>query len=298
MSSFALLLGALLLGYLFAHRQWMPAHAPSVLNAWVIRIALPALVLVQIPRIDFAPELAFAALGPWIVALGACVVIPLIGRLLRWDRPRIGAVLLTCGLGNTAFMGLPMTQALFGPQAVGTAVIADQLGSFMALSTLGVIVAAVFSGQSVRGGAITKRVLLFPPFGALVLALLVALTPGWPSWLETVLDRLGETLTPVALFTVGFQMRFGDAWRLRQPILAGLSWKLLLAPLCVLGFGLALGIDGELRDVTITQTAMAPMITAGIMAADARLEPPLATAMLAVGITLSLLTVPLWFLLL
>ncbi len=93
-------------------------------------------------------------------------------------------------------------------------------------------------------------------------------------------------------------MRFGDAWRLRQPIAAGLAWKLLLAPLCVLGFALLFGIDGELRDVTITQSAMAPMITAGIMAADARLEPPLATAMLAVGISLSLISVPVWFLLL
>lgn len=298
MSSFALLLGALLLGKLFAQRQWMPSHAPAVLNAWVIRIALPALILVQIPRIEFAPELAFAAFGPWVVALGACVVIPLIGRALAWDRGRTGAVLLTCGLGNTAFMGLPMTQALFGPQAIGTAVIADQLGSFMALSTLGVIVAAVFSGQAIKAGAITRRVLLFPPFGALIVALLVALTPGWPEWLDIVLNRLAETLTPVALFTVGFQMRFGDAWRLRQPIAAGLAWKLLLAPLCVLGFGAAFGIGGELRDVTVSQSAMAPMITAGIMAADARLEPPLATAMLAVGITLSLVTVPVWFLVL
>ncbi|WP_348672140.1 AEC family transporter [uncultured Abyssibacter sp.] len=298
MSSFALLLGALALGYLFANRRWMPADSPAVLNAWVIRIALPALVLVQIPKIPFQPELLFAAAGPWMVALGACVVVPLTGRLLRWDRGRTGAVLLTCGLGNTAFMGLPMIQALFGRDAIGTAVISDQLGSFMMLSTLGVLIAALYSGQQIHARAIARRVVLFPPFIALIAAFVVGALGGWPAWIEYVLDRLAETLTPVALFTVGFQMRFGDVWRLRLPIAAGLTWKLLLAPALVLGVGMALGITGQLRDVTVTQSAMAPMITAGIMAADARLEPPLATAMLAAGIALSFLTVPLWTLML
>jgi len=297
-SSFALLLGALALGYLFANRQWMPSSAPTVLNAWVIRIALPALVLVQIPKIPFRPELLFAAAGPWMVALGACLIVPLMGRMLRWDRGRTGAVLLTCGLGNTAFMGLPMVQALFGHEAIGTAVIADQLGSFMMLSTLGVLIAAVFSGQQIQARSIALRVVLFPPFIALIVAVLVGAIGGWPVWIEPVLSRLAETLTPVALFTVGFQMRFGDVWRLRTPIGAGLTWKLLAAPALVLGAGAALGITGDLRDITVTQSAMAPMITAGIMAADAKLEPPLATAMLAAGIALSFLTVPLWTLLL
>lgn len=294
MSSFALLLGALVLGYVFARRGWMPDTTPAVLNAWVIRIALPALVLVQIPRVPFSAELLFAAAGPWMVAFGACAVIPLIGRALAWDRGRTGAVLMTCGLGNTAFMGLPMIQALLGPDAVGTALISDQLGSFMMLSTLGVIITAAYSGQRIRAGAIALRVVRFPPFAALVIALLVSLTPGWPEWLASVLDRLGGTLTPVALFTVGFQMRFGDAWRLRLPIALGLSWKLLLAPFIVLAVGLGLGVSGTLLHVTVLQSAMAPMITAGIMAADARLEPPLATAMVATGIVLSFLTVTLW----
>ncbi len=177
MSSFALLLGALALGYLFANRQWMPSSAPTVLNAWVIRIALPALVLVQIPKIPFRPELLFAAAGPWMVALGACLIVPLMGRMLRWDRGRTGAVLLTCGLGNTAFMGLPMVQALFGHEPIGTAVIADQLGPFMLRSTLGVLVAAVSSGHHTQAGSIPVRPCLSPHSPPLVRCFLLSGLP-------------------------------------------------------------------------------------------------------------------------
>ena len=42
-------------------------------------------------------------------------------------------------------------------------------------------------------------------------------------------------------------------------------------------------------------SAMAPMVTAGVVAADNELSPGLASAMIAVGVPLSLVTVPLWW---
>lgn len=294
MAEFILLFGALALGATTSRLGWMPAESPTVLNAWVIRIALPALVLVEIPKIQLAPELAFAMAGPWIVALGAVAVFIPLGKALGWSRARTGAVILTCGLGNTAFMGLPMVEALAGESAVGTAVIVDQLGSFFALSLVGVVVAASFSGASLHPQDILRRIVLFPPFMALILAFAVGGLGGWPAWLEQPLAVFGATLTPTALFSVGFQLRVGHAWAYRSVIAIGLGWKLLLAPIIVMGTGFALGLDGQLLQVTVLQCAMAPMITAGILAADSRLEPPLAASMVGVGVALSFLSVPLW----
>lgn len=295
MGNFALLICALGLGVLFARQRWMPDHTGPVLNAWVLRIALPALVLVEIPRIDFDPSLAFAAVGPWIVMLGAIALILPLGRALGWSRRRIGCVLLTAGLGNTSFMGLPMILALRGETAMGTAVIADQLGSFLALSTLGILVAATCSGQTIRASQIARRVLLFPPFIALCVAFVVALfSPGWPAAVVTVLDRLADTLTPVALFAVGYALRLRDVPRFRTPIGVALAWKLALAPLVVLLLARVFQPGSEVAAVALLQCAMAPMITAGILASDSGLEPPLSTAIVGSGIALSLLTVPLW----
>src|SRR5581483_2828401 len=115
-SAFILLVVCLLLGFAAARWLHVPEGTPAAINFWVLDIALPALV----------PLLVFA----WL------------GRRRRWSAGTIGALTLTCGLGNTAFMGLPMVEAFRGPQALGTAIIADQLGTFLALSTLGVAIAA------------------------------------------------------------------------------------------------------------------------------------------------------------
>lgn len=297
MANFGLLIVALVLGLIFARRGWMPENADKVLNAWILRIALPALVLVQIPRINFDPALMFAAIGPWLVMLGALGFIIPVGYMLGWSRARTGCVLLTAGLGNTSFMGIPLILALRGESGVGTSVIADQFGSFLALSTLGIVVAATCSGQRITVQTVAKRVLLFPPFIALCIALITALTPGWPSAIEQVLDRLAETLTPVALFSVGLALKFGDVPRYRTPIAVALGWKLILAPAVIFALAYAFNTPTDVAAVTVLQCAMAPMITAGILASDSGLEPKLSTAIVGSGIALSLLTVPLWALL-
>jgi len=52
---------------------------------------------------------------------------------------------------------------------------------------------------------------------------------------------------------------------------------------------------GFVDRVVIAQAAMAPMVTAGVVAADNKLSPGLAATMIAVGVPLSLLTVPIWW---
>ena len=88
---------------------------------------------------------------------------------------------------------------------------------------------------------------------------------------------------------------YADVW---LPVTLGLGWKLALAPLVMLGIGGALGMHGLLLTITVLQAAMAPMISAAILADQHDLEPDLANAILGIGILLSLLTVPLWNLLL
>jgi malate permease and related proteins len=294
MSLFVLLVVCLVLGALVARAADVPRAMPAAINFWVLNVALPALVLVQVPRLPLDAALLFPALAPWAVLGGALLIFPWLGRRFGWTAGTVGALILTCGLGNTSFMGLPMIEALRGRDALGPAIIADQLGSFLALSTVGIAVAARYSGGAARAADLLKRVVTFPAFVALVVAFAVRGFGGWPDWAVTVLTRLGDTLTPLALFSVGLQFRFGHVAQHAPRIALGLSWKMLLAPLVVLGAGLALGLQGMPMSVTILQCATAPMISAGILAQQHNLNPALANAIVSVGIPLSLLTVPLW----
>jgi predicted permease len=62
--------------------------------------------------------------------------------------------------------------------------------------------------------------------------------------------------------------------------------------------GTAAGVDGLVLTVGVLQAAMAPMVSAAILADEYDLEPSLANTILGAGIVLSLLTVPLGNLLL
>jgi predicted permease len=110
---------------------------------------------------------------------------------------------------------------------------------------------------------------------------------------ETVLERLGALLTPLALFSVGLQLRLTGV-RHRLPALAlGLSYKLLLVPGGVMLGLLAMpGLAPVVVHATVLQAAMAPMVSAAILAAEHKLDPELAVLMVGVGIPLSFATAP------
>jgi predicted permease len=69
-------------------------------------------------------------------------------------------------------------------------------------------------------------------------------------------------------------------------------------PLLCWLIGRALGVGGLVLTVGVLQAAMAPMISAAILADEYELDPRLANALLGAGIVLSLLTIPLGNLLL
>jgi predicted permease len=69
-----------------------------------------------------------------------------------------------------------------------------------------------------------------------------------------------------------------------------------MGPALVLAlFSGALGAGGLHIQVTIFEAAMAPMIGASIVALEHKLDPPLVTLMVGIGIPLSFLTLPLWW---
>jgi len=252
------------------------------------------LAILHIHSLKLDGSLALTACMAWLLFGCAWALFGSTGKLLRLDRETIGALILVAGLGNTSFVGLPMIEAYFGKEYLGIGIIADQLGSFMVLSTLGIFVATYYSSGSVSPGQMARKIAMFPPFQALVLALL--LRPLiLPDWSVTILEKLGSTLTPLALVSVGFQLQFGGMGEVLKPLVAGLAYKLLLGPaiICLLYISL-LGATGTIVQVTIFEAAMAPMITAGIIAIDHGLKPQLVGMLVGIGIPLSFVTLYFW----
>ncbi|WP_291190372.1 AEC family transporter [Frateuria sp.] len=293
MSALLLLFTCLVLGALVARLARPPTGLAAGLNWWVINVALPALVLELIPKLRFDPQLWFPIVAMWLVFGGAWLLFGWLGPRLGWSRGRTGALILVCGLGNTSFMGYPMMQALYGQPGLSLAVVADQLGCFPVLASAGIVVASLYAGRAPQANAIVRRIATFPAFVALLAGIGAGLLGGWPQPLDGVFAPLGATLTPLALFSVGLQFKFHPGERQLVAAASGLGWKLLLAPLACWLLGTATGVHGLVLSVGVLQAAMAPMVSATILADEYGLDPPLANTMLGAGIVLSLLTVPL-----
>jgi predicted permease len=293
MTALLLLVICLILGVLVSRFANPAPTLAQNLNWWVLNVALPGLILHLMPSLQIDWHLWFLPASMWFVFLGAWGIFTLIGRWLGWSRAQIGCLTLVCGLGNTSFIGFPMIEALRGQEGLALAVVADQLGTFACLIVGGTVVAAIYSGGKTEPVAILRKIALFPPFAAFLLGLAAGQFGGWPAALDSIFSRIGSTLVPLALFSVGLQLRLRLAPGQMTAAAVGLLWKMGVAAAIVAVCGLLFGIDQPVHNIAVLQTAMAPMISAGILAEQNDLDPPLANAVVSIGIVLSFLTVPL-----
>jgi predicted permease len=266
-----------------------------VLNAFIVHVSLPALTLHHLRRLDFDASLAAPLAMAWLLFAAGVAFFFAAQRLFRWPAATTGSLILTGALGNTSFVGLPMIECFFGREHVALGILIDQLGTYVVLSTVGLLLAATLSAGELSARAVARRIFTFPPFLA-VLAALAAAPLALPQWLDAMFLRLGDTLAPLALVSVGFQLRFAavrDRW---QPLAAGLGFKLVAGPLAVLAvFAAFADLDSPVLQVAVFEAAMAPMIGGAIVAAQHRLDPELTTLMVGIGIPLSFLTLPAWW---
>lgn len=294
MNNILLLVFCFCAGVLMRRSGRMPAETPAALNGFIIYLSLPSLVLYHLHGLDPEPGMLLPAAVPWLCFLVSAFAFFLLGRVMKLPAPTVGALMLTGGLGNTAYFGYPMVEAFFGSRNLAHAIIVDQFGSFPVLSIMGVSFARIYSHGRPDPLAIIRRVLIFPAFLALVAVLLLNNVP-YPEWLSALLKRLSDMLVPMAVFSVGFQFspaHIGERWRLLS---AGLAVKLLVAPFFAWLLYVPLsGLHGEPVDIAIFEAAMPPMIASGILAAEHGLDPPLANLMVSVGLLVSFLTLSGW----
>lgn len=158
-----LLILCLLLGIFVRRFITFPEQLIPSVNWWLISIALPCVILTLIPHTRFDSSSLFPVLSMWLVFLGALILAVLARRVAGWSREVCGVIILVAGIGNTSFMGYPIISGYYGAEGLKTAVIADQLGSFIILSTVGVIVMALCSGNQVSLRQVSKGLSLFLP---------------------------------------------------------------------------------------------------------------------------------------
>lgn len=289
MTILVLIVVCFLAGIALRYLKILPENSYTVLNTFIIYVSLPALVIKSLRLIPMTPAYFSAALMPWIMFLIAAVLFLFLERLKVINRNTALALMITAGLSNTSFVGIPVIEALYGKQYIPVAVIIDQMGTFLLVALVVIPLVDFLRIGEFSLRVATRNLLLFPPFVALLLAFVF-------QWLRPaeivygVAERISETLAPLALVSVGLQWQPGTIKNFRKELAMGLTYKLIVAPIIIYAFYAAAKYNADLRKVVVLEAAMGPMITGGIIAMQKNLNPPLVAAMLSVGIPLSLVT--------
>lgn len=296
MSNLLMLAVCLVAGVLLRRCARVPENAHSTINAVLVHVSLPAVTLHYLHGFSFESIHLMPVLMPWLLFIVGAAVFWIIGRLLGLHRRTVGALTLVGGFGNTSFVGLPMIESLHGRDGLPLGLLIDQLGSYLALSTVGILLATLYAAEGrIRGRDLLRKVATFPPFVALVVALLLA-PVRFPPELQGMLARIGDTLAPLALLSVGLQMRFDTIRDQARLLCLGLGYKLLICPALVVAILWTVDAPAAAMAsrVSVIEAAMPPMIGAAIVASQSNLDARLATAMIGVGIPLGLSTVSGW----
>ena len=292
MENFLLIIVCILLGYIIQKLKLFPENAPNILNQFVIYISLPALILLEFPKIEFSFSIIVPIVIGWSVMISSALLVLLFSKVLKFAREVTGALMLVTVLGNTIFVGLPLIEAYYGKESIPYILMYDQLGTFIFLTIYAPLIVSIYSGnEKFHLKSIIQKVIVFPPFLALLVVLvLMNIVYPYPKELTYILSVLASTITPVILVAVGLQLQFKLPKEYITPFVSSLTIKLIISPILAIIICYIFDWNDLAAKVSILEAGMASMITAGAIASLAGLAPRLSNAIVGYGILFSFIT--------
>ena len=239
------------IGYLLKNRGLMSADFSRAANKLVFRVFLPAMLFLNVYKIESIGNVKLGYIA-YVIAALLCifaVAIPIV-MVVTKRRDRRGALLQATFRSNFALIGIPLTQSLYGDEGVAVATLLSVL-SIPTLNVLAVISLSLFRDGGEKPSV--KKILLGIAKNPLILSVLAglaalgirALFVKWGTDFRlsdikpvyTALGYLSNMATPLALLVLGAQFEFSAVSSLRREILFGTIARTVVVPL--LGIGVA-----------------------------------------------------------
>lgn len=286
-------------GFFAFKTRLVPHDALKTLNAFVLNIAVPCLVLQSMQRDELSGRVfndiiwAFAAFA--IVTLLICGLSVLLIRPVKSiAEDDKGIYTLQLAFTNSGFMGYPLTTVLFGKYALFLAIIMNIVFTLL-LYSVGVLMLLHKKGEKLFTMKLMVRMLTLPFVSSVAGLIIFATGYHFPSFIDDGLSLMAATLSPVAMFVVGINLcnsRLKDMFTLSNLVLCLLS--LLIVPALTLGIDLILPVSSTVLVTHVFLMAMPSPAIATILCHRYNKNAKLAAEGVASTTFLSLGTLSLW----
>ena len=249
------------IGYFVYKIRLIPYDALTTLNAFVLNVAVPCMILQSMQRNelndkifnDIVWSLAAFAIVTIVIAVIATLVINRIKSIPEEDK---GIYSVQLAFTNCGFMGYPLTTVMFGQYGLFLAIIMNIIFTTFMYS-IGVVMLLHKKGEKLFTMKLMVR-MLSVPFLSSIAGLLIFITGfHFPSFIDSTMQLMAATVSPVAMFIVGINLsnsKIKEIFTPRNLILCVIS--LIVVPFFTLGVDMLLPVSNFVMVVHVFLMAM------------------------------------------
>lgn len=294
------LIGLVCVGFILGRK--LPSYVPIRIGQFLFWIGVPISIIAFLRQADLSGSILIAPAVAWLdMLLGAIIAWTWIKyqisskqSFLSWSQPTQGSFILAAMVGNTGYLGYPITLALVGTESFAYALFYDLLGTTIGAYGLGVAIAARFGGDpQTTHRQLLQAIVINPSLWSFAFGFILRQL-ALPAIAQAILQTLAWVMVALSLILIGMRLSQLHSWHNLPRALISLVIKMLVVPL-IIGSGLSLlGISGATRLVLVLQTAMPPAFATLVLAEAYNLDRDLAVTTLAVGTIAIVLMLPFW----
>ena len=287
------------IGYVAFKVRLVPEDALRTLNAYVLNIAVPCMVLQSMQRDELNDQImddiiwslaAFAIVTVLLSIIGFVVLRP-VKSIPEEDK---GIYKMQLAFTNCGFMGYPLTTVMFGQYGLFLAIIMNIIFTTFMYS-IGVVMLLHKKGEKLFTMKLMVR-MLSVPFLSSIAGLLIFITGfHFPSFIDSTLQLMAATVSPVAMFIVGINLsnsKIKEIFTPRNLILCVVS--LIVVPFFTLGVDMLLPVSNFVMVIHVFLMAMPSAAITTILCNRYNKNAKLAAEGVASTTFLSLGTLALW----
>ncbi len=259
------------IGYYFSYKGWFDEKIADLFAKIVLNISLPLNIIVNISSFFTRDDLINSFKGliiPFLSILLSYFIGYLLAKIFRIREERKGIFSGIFSLSNSIFIGLPLSQALFGEIATPYTLL-YYMANTTIWWTLGVY-GITLDTQKKEGKTFDTIKNIFNPsfLGFLFGVLLILLSIKLPKFIFEGFRLVGNLTIPLSLFYIGiiiYEMGFTKFNIEKDTILIFLG-RFFVTPALVIILNFFLPIPKLMRDIFIIMSAMPAMVNSAIVA--------------------------------
>ncbi len=267
----------------------------------VLKVTLPALILSSLAsskiNIDFLITSGVVAIAEII-----CILLAFgIAMILKFDKPKTGALMLVSAFGMSTMLGYPIIRQVFPGNviAMDKAVITGEIGVGLLLFILAPIISMYYGSSEFSGKNIItsiKHFLISPIFISIILGISISLLPIDRSCIiyngiHKILTHLGSANMFLVAVTVGLLLKLNAENKIIVFITIAIGLKLIIEPLVTYYFSGLFNVNELSSQIATIETAMPSATLAAIFARQYNLKPELVSTTILITLLVSLITV-------